>query len=286
MKRILVLGMSGMLGSAVHKIFSEDARFEVWGTRRSSASAPHLSPAMQARVLDGVDVLRETALSEVMQQVSPDVVINCVGLVKQLQAADDPLEVLPINAMLPHRLAKHCARTDARLIHVSTDCIFSGSKGGYIESDMSDATDLYGKSKFIGELHTLPHVITLRTSLIGHELNSAHSLVNWFLSQSGVVKGYSRAIFSGFPTVELATVIRDYILPNTALQGLYHVATSPISKYDLLRLIAQIYGKEIDIVEDRKLVIDRSLDGSRFSAETGYIAPDWPELVQRMHAFG
>jgi len=285
-KRILVLGMSGMLGSAVHKIFSEDARFEVWGTRRSSASAPHLSPAMQARVLDGVDVLRETALSEVMQQVSPDVVINCVGLVKQLQAADDPLEVLPINAMLPHRLAKHCARTDARLIHVSTDCIFSGSKGGYIESDMSDATDLYGKSKFIGELHTLPHVITLRTSLIGHELNSAHSLVNWFLSQSGVVKGYSRAIFSGFPTVELATVIRDYILPNTALQGLYHVATSPISKYDLLRLIAQIYGKEIDIVEDRKLVIDRSLDGSRFSAETGYIAPDWPELVQRMHAFG
>ena len=286
MKRILVLGMSGMLGSAVHKIFSEDARFEVWGTRRSSASAPHLSPAMQARVLDGVDVLRETALSEVMQQVSPDVVINCVGLVKQLQAADDPLEVLPINAMLPHRLAKHCARTDARLIHVSTDCIFSGSKGGYIESDMSDATDLYGKSKFIGELHTLPHVITLRTSLIGHELNSAHSLMNWFLSQSGVVKGYSRAIFSGFPTVELATVIRDYILPNTALQGLYHVATSPISKYDLLRLIAQIYGKEIDIVEDRKLVIDRSLDGSRFSAETGYIAPDWPELVQRMHAFG
>jgi len=285
-KRILVLGMSGMLGSAVHKIFSEDARFEVWGTRRSSASAPHLSPAMQARVLDGVDVLRETALSEVMQQVSPDVVINCVGLVKQLQAADDPLEVLPINAMLPHRLAKHCARTDARLIHVSTDCIFSGSKGGYIESDMSDATDLYGKSKFIGELHTLPHVITLRTSLIGHELNSAHSLMNWFLSQSGVVKGYSRAIFSGFPTVELATVIRDYILPNTALQGLYHVATSPISKYDLLRLIAQIYGKEIDIVEDRKLVIDRSLDGSRFSAETGYIAPDWPELVQRMHAFG
>jgi len=285
-KRILVLGMSGMLGRAVHKIFSEDARFEVWGTRRSSASAPHLSPAMQARVLDGVDVLRETALSEVMQQVSPDVVINCVGLVKQLQAADDPLEVLPINAMLPHRLAKHCARTDARLIHVSTDCIFSGSKGGYIESDMSDATDLYGKSKFIGELHTLPHVITLRTSLIGHELNSAHSLVNWFLSQSGVVKGYSRAIFSGLPTVELATVIRDYILPNTALQGLYHVATSPISKYDLLRLIAQIYGKEIDIVEDRKLVIDRSLDGSRFSAETGYIAPDWPELVQRMHAFG
>ena len=286
MKRILVLGMSGMLGSAVHKFFAEDARFEVWGTRRSSASSSHLSPISQTRVLDDVDVLCEAALPEVMQQVSPDVVINCVGLVKQLQAADDPLEVLPINAMLPHRLAKHCALVGARLIHVSTDCIFSGYKGGYVESDTSDATDLYGKSKFIGELHTLPNVITLRTSIIGHELNSAHSLVNWFLSQSGVVKGYSRAIFSGLPTVELATVIRDYILPNTALHGLYHVAASPINKYDLLRLIAQIYGKEIDIVEDRKLVIDRSLDGSRFSAATGYIAPAWPELVRRMHEFG
>ena len=132
----------------------------------------------------------------------------------------------------------------------------------------------------------MPHAVTLRTSIIGHELGSAHGLVGWFLSQSGPVRGYTKAIFSGLPTVELAAVIRDRILAAPSLRGLYHVAGAPIAKYELLRLVASAYGKSTEIVPDDRVAIDRSLDGSRFSEATGYTAPPWPELVRRMHDFG
>lgn len=219
----------------------------------------------------------------VLARVQPDVLINCVGLIKQLADAKDPLTALPINAMLPHRLARLCELAGTRLIHMSTDCVFSGRQGAYRESDMSDAEDLYGKSKYIGELHDLPHAITLRTSIIGHELGSSHALVDWFLSQQGSVKGFTKAIFSGLPTVELARVMKDFVIPHPQLNGLYHVAAEPIAKLDLLQLVAAEYGKQVDICPDDELVIDRSLDGSRFRDATGYVAPAWPELIRRMH---
>jgi dTDP-4-dehydrorhamnose reductase len=153
----------------------------------------------------------------------------------------------------------------------------------YVESDISDAEDLYGKSKYIGELHDLPHAVTLRTSIIGHELNSHFSLVDWFLSQTDIVKGYKKAIFSGLPTVELADLIKDYVIPNTKLQGLYHVSVDPIDKYTLLNLIADVYGKDIEIEADEKVQIDRSLDSSRFQQTTGYKPPSWQELIAKMH---
>lgn len=235
------------------------------------------------RLLCRLDVLDHDALTAVMARVKPDVVINCVGLIKQLADAKDPLTALPINAMLPHRLARLCELGGARLIHVSTDCVFSGRKGMYLESDPSDAEDLYGKSKYIGELHDLPYVITLRTSIIGHELGSSHALVEWFLAQQGSVRGFTKAIFSGLPTVELARVMKDFVIAHPQLNGLYHVAAEPIDKYRLLGLVAAQYGKSIEIFPDEALVIDRSLDGSRFRAATGYVAPDWVELVRRMH---
>lgn len=224
------------------------------------------------------------ALVSVLDKVRPEVVINCVGLIKQIADAKDPLTALPINSMLPHQLALLCSLAQARLIHVSTDCVFSGRRGGYREDDISDAEDLYGKSKYIGELHDRPGAITLRTSIIGHELNSSQSLVDWFLSQQGAVKGFSKAIFSGLPTVELARVMKDYVLPRPELSGLYHVAAQPIDKLGLLRLVAKQYDKHTEIIPDDKLVIDRSLDGNRFSEITGYIAPAWPELVRIMWA--
>ena len=185
--------------------------------------------------------------------------------------------------MLPHRLARLCELAGARLIHISTDCVFSGRKGLYLESDLSDAEDLYGKSKYIGELHDLPHAITLRTSIIGHELGSNYALVDWFLSQEGGVKGFTKAIFSGLPTVELARVMKDFVVPHPQLNGLYHVAAKPIDKFRLLSLVAAQYGKAIDIRPEDALVIDRSLDGSRFREATGYVAPEWPELIRRMY---
>ena len=283
MARILVLGVTGMLGNAVFNVFFSDARHETWGTLRSASGLRHFAQASHARLACGVDVLDQDALTAVMARVRPEVVINCVGLIKQLADAKDPLTALPINAMLPHRLAQLCVLSGARLIHVSTDCVFSGRKGMYLESDLSDAEDLYGKSKYIGELHDLPHAITLRTSIIGHELGSSYALVDWFLSQQGSVKGFTQALFSGLPTVELARVMKDFVIPHPQLNGLYHVAAEPIDKFRLLTLVAAQYGKSIEIRQDDALVIDRSLNGSRFAEATGYVAPEWPELVRRMH---
>jgi dTDP-4-dehydrorhamnose reductase len=167
-------------------------------------------------------------------------------------------------------------------VQISTDCVFSGRQGGYRESDPTDATDLYGQSKFIGEVRDAAHAITLRTSIIGHELASCHALVDWFLSQQGRAPGYSRAVFSGLPVNEFARVIRDFVLPHPELHGLYHVSARPITKCELLRLIARVYGKDIEIVPDDAVVIDRSLNSERFTQATGYVAPDWPALIESM----
>ncbi|KPA96662.1 MULTISPECIES: dTDP-4-dehydrorhamnose reductase family protein [Pseudomonas] len=282
--RVLVLGITGMLGGAVFRAFNSDLEHETWGTLRNSTGLKYFPDVTQDKLVCGVDALDQDALTAAFVQVRPDVVINCVGLIKQLAYANDPLTALPINAMLPHRLARLCALSGTRLIHISTDCVFSGRKGSYRESDPSDAEDLYGKSKYIGELHDVQGAVTLRTSIIGHELSSNYSLVDWFLAQEGSVPGFSRAVFSGLPTAELARVIKDFVLPHPELNGLYHVSAEPITKLDLLSLIARQYGKSIEILPDATLVIDRSLDSERFTRATGYKAPTWPQLIELMHA--
>jgi dTDP-4-dehydrorhamnose reductase len=281
--RVLVLGVTGMLGNAILRVFVEDGQHDVWGTMRSEGGRHYFAKELQPCLMAGVDVLDNDTLMEAMVRVRPEVVINCVGLIKQLADSKDPLVALPINSMLPHRLAKICSLAGARLIHISTDCVFSGRSGGYLESDLSDAEDLYGKSKFIGELHDLPHAITLRTSIIGHELNSNNALVDWFLAQQDEVKGFAQAIFSGLPTVEFGRVIKDFVLPNPALHGLYHISAAPIDKFTLLSLIADIYDKKILIRKDEQININRSLNSARFSKETGYVAPAWLELIKLMH---
>lgn len=283
--KVLVLGASGMLGNAVARTMGADPSHEVVGTVRSTASGTRLAASFTGSILPGVDVLDHDALVQVVGRTKPNVVINCVGLVKQFADASDPLAALPINSLFPHRLARLCALSGARVVHISTDCVFSGRTGNYREDDPSDAEDLYGKSKYIGELHDYPHAITLRTSIIGHELSSRHGLVEWFLSQEGQVRGFAKAIFSGLPTVELSRIIRDVIVPSPDLCGLYHVSAAPISKLELIRLVASAYGKDIAIVPDDHLVIDRSLDSQKFTDATGYRAPKWPSLINQMHEF-
>lgn len=282
---VLVLGASGMLGHAVLRFFAGSSGITVYGSVRSGAAKALLPSAVQSNVITGIDVDNWDSLVALFARTQPDVVINCVGLVKQLAEADDPLAAIPINSLLPHRLARLCAVRGARLVHISTDCVFAGTRGMYLETDPSDAKDLYGRSKFLGEVHG-PGAVTLRTSIIGPELNSAHGLVGWFLAQTGRIRGFTHAIFSGLPTVELARVIRDFVLPDPQLQGLYHVAAAPINKYELLRLIAAAYGRTIEIAPDAALVIDRSLNAGRFRELTGYVAPDWPGLVHAMREFG
>jgi dTDP-4-dehydrorhamnose reductase len=211
-------------------------------------------------------------------------VLNCIGVIKQLALAKDPLASIEINALFPHRLAQYCALSDARLIQISTDCVFNGKGHMYRETDFADAEDLYGRTKYLGEVD-YSNAVTLRTSIIGHEIGKTLSLVDWFLSQPGpMVKGYTHAFYTGLPTVELARVVRDVVAPRPDMRGLWHVASAPIDKFSLLRLVAKIYGKGVTLIPDDSVRIDRSLDGSRFERETGYKAPDWPALVSAMHA--
>jgi dTDP-4-dehydrorhamnose reductase len=281
--KILVIGASGMIGSAMLRVMNEKFSSNVVGTVRDSSIARYFEPDLAARLICDVDVESQDSLVKALSLVRPDVVINCAGLTKHKPTADDPLSALPINALMPHRLARLCALTGARFIHVSTDCVFSGKRGSYTEGDIADAEDVYGKSKILGEV-TYPNTVTVRTSTIGRELNSKYGLLEWFLAQDKSCKGYKKAIFSGLPTVLFAQIVRDIIIPNIKLSGLFHVSAAPISKYDLLRLISKEYSKEIDIVPDDTFHIDRSLDSSLFRNATGYVAPSWDEIIHLMHS--
>lgn len=282
--RVLVLGASGMLGNAVFRILNEKQDWIVYGTVRSGDVKKFFSPELRERILVGCDVNNQDALVQLIGKIRPQVIINCISLAKPLLTASDPLEIIPIYALLPHRLAGLCSLFGARLVHISTDGVFTGSKGQYTEDDFPDARDIYGVSKILGEVN-YPHTISLRTSFIGHELQGENGLLGWFLSRQESCKCFSRAIFSGLPTVVIAQIIRDFVIPQASMYGVYHVAAQPISKFDLLGIVAEKYGKSIEIIPVDEPVIDRSLNADRFRAATGYAPPDWPELINIMHSY-
>ncbi len=271
-----------MLGHAIAAFLEKSPSFEVFATARSSESLPAVLHQPRIRIKSGVDVLARPNFQAVLDDIRPHVVINCIGIIKQLPVAKDPIISITVNSLFPHQLAQACKAIGARLIHISTDCVFAGDKGNYTEDDRPDAIDLYGRSKLLGELD-YPPCITLRTSIIGHELKGNHGLVEWFLSQRGKVRGFTRAIYSGFPTIELARIIADYVILNPELTGLYHVSSDPISKYELLKLVAERYGKKIEIEPYADFVLDRSLNSDRFRKATGYKPPSWPELIDMMY---
>ena len=282
--KILVIGASGMIGSTMLRVMHDKFPAAAHGTVRDGSIGRFFHPDVAAQLIAGIDTENNNSLVRVLEKVRPNVVINCAGLTKHKSGAEDPLISIPINSLLPHRLSNLCTLAGARLIHISTDCVFSGRHGLYKEEDAADAEDVYGKSKLLGEV-TYPHSITLRTSTIGRELNSKYGLLDWFLDQKGNCKGYTKAVFSGLPTVLFARIVRDIVIPNKHLNGLYHISAKPIAKYDLLRLIAKTYGLSIDIIPDDTLCIDRSLDSGKFQAATGYIAPGWDEIINIMHSY-
>lgn len=274
-----------MLGNTAVRLFSQSPGFLTFGSVRSSTIPIGLANNYHGSIIFNVTGENLNSLLEVFENTIPDVVINCMGVIKTNSGNNSSLAAIEVNALLPHRLAKLCGVAGARLINISTDGIFSGTKGMYTEMDIPDTRDLYALSKYLGEVNA-PHVLTLRTSIIGHELNGGSSLVDWFMKQQGVVKGFTRIIFSGLPALELARVIRDYIILNTELHGAYHISADPISKFDLLTLVAEIYKKKIDIIPDSSLVIDRSLNSIRFRSVTGYQPKPWIDLIREMYHFG
>ena len=282
-KRVIILGITGMLGHTLFRRLSRCIGLAVYGTARSAKGFSRWFPNVHPeQVKTGVHAEDFDSITQSVADIQPDIVINAIGIIKQVPAAKDPLKAIAINALLPHRIALVCKMTNARLIHVSTDCVFSGNKGGYAENDIADAPDLYGRTKLLGEV-TYPHCITLRTSIIGHELRGEHGLVEWFLAREGKVRGFTNAVFSGLPTVELARVIAEYVIPSKDLNGLYHVSSSPISKYDLLKLIADCYRLPITIEPVETPSYDKTLNSTRFRRATGYQPPGWPKLIDAMY---
>ncbi|HZM06652.1 MAG TPA: SDR family oxidoreductase [Candidatus Saccharimonadales bacterium] len=279
--RILILGGAGMLGHQLWRRLHHD--HEVWVTLRKPLSHYSSFGLFEPdRTLSGVDVTNAEALNGALRTARPEAVVNCVGIIKQLKEATIPLLSLTVNSMLPHQLAQACSAAGARLIHISTDCVFSGRKGNYTEEDLSDAEDLYGRTKFLGEVHE-PHCITLRTSIIGRELETRSGLIEWFLSQRGKkIKGFRRAIYTGFTTYELARVIEGLLVKHPGVGGLWQVSSDPINKYDLLELAKSAFEWEGEIVPDDTFVCDRSLNSSKFRQKTGYQPPSWNAMIREL----
>ena len=283
MSKILVLGAGGMLG---HKVCQGLGGHDVVGTLRGPAAALDAFPEAfgGVRLRGGLDVLDDRALAAAFEEEAPEAVVNCVGLVKQHREADDAYLAVALNALLPHRLARLCARHRARLVHISTDCVFSGDRGAYREADATDARDLYGRSKALGETGPGAAAVTLRTSFIGRELKPpTHGLVEWFLAQrGGAVDGFARVIYSGLTSLELAGVVRLVVERGAGLSGVVHVASEPISKYDLLMLVGEIYGLDVEVRRAEAPVCDRSMVMGALTEATGYSCPGWSEMITAM----
>ena len=278
--RILIFGGAGMLG---HRLWMNlNQVHETWVTVHGEASELPDIPEFPLRyILPHVDALRFDQVIRAVSSVRPDWVINCIGLIKQRTQALDPLASISLNALFPHQLSLVCQMIQARMIHLSTDCVFSGKKGEYVEQDASDAEDLYGRTKFLGEV-AYPHAVTVRTSMVGRELRTRYGLVEWFLAQKSAIKGYRKTIFSGFTTDELSHILLHYVLPRPELSGIYHVSSEPISKYDLLMLVKKSFGLSIDILPEEEPIVDRSLDSTRFRRATGYQPPTWRKMIDKL----
>lgn len=280
--KIIVLGANGLIGNEIFRFLSHNSKWDIYGTLRNKEDDLIFPSSLKENLLHSPNLLNDNELTNFLKALKPDVIINAVGLTKHKLESEDVLEIIPINSLFPHSLAKICDSLSIRLIHISTDCVFSGNKGNYLESDLTDATDIYGKSKALGELRSYSS-LTLRTSTIGYELNSTFGLLNWFLSQREKCKGYSKAIFSGFPASYFAFILQNYVIPNGNIRGLYNIASEPISKFDLLKNIADIYELDIRIEKDDSFEIDRSLNADLFNKRTGFVPPKWPELIKFMY---
>ncbi len=281
-RKILILGGTGMLGHALFCYFGK--KYDAFTTIRKTKDYEDLfPPELNQKIIPGINISDIDSIRNLIEKTKFDLVINCIGIIKQDKDSTDSKLAIAINSLFPHQLAEICKENGTRVIHISTDCVFSGNKGNYKEEDYADADDIYGRTKLLGEID-YSNTVTLRTSIIGHEIERKRSLVDWFLSQQGEVNGFTNAIYTGIPTIELAEIIDHHIIENPDMRGLYHVSSDRISKYELLSIIKKIYQKDIKIDPCDNPKIDRSLDSSRFRATTGYRPPSWESLISKMHS--
>lgn len=279
---VLILGASGMLGHKMSQILSKKMDVVCSFRRDPDKSIKNLVFKNQ-EIICGVDANDIRTVISAIESVNPDVVVNCIGIVKQLPEAKDSIQSIKINALFPHQVAKICQEKGIRFIHISTDCVFSGKKGNYLESDFADADDLYGRTKYLGEVDE-PGCLTLRTSIVGRELSSSNGLFEWFFLQKGKqVCGYKKAVFSGLTTNALSEIICEIILNYPELEGLYHVSSEQIDKYSLLSLLKEKYGLNIQIVPDESVICDKSLNCQKLREDTGLKIPLWSDMISELY---
>ena len=282
---VLIFGVNGMLGNTLFSYFSEMTSINVIGILRDINKLPIDFKYQKSKNIFTFEFINESNLKKILCKFNPKVVINCVGIVKRHPDSENPRISILINSLFPHLLNEACSLINAKLIHISTDCVFSGKDGFYNEKDYPDSNDLYGRTKLLGEVIT-NNAITLRTSYIGRELVTERGLLSWFIAQKKTIKGFSKAVFSGLPTVEIARIINEFVIPNKNLNGLYHLSSNPIDKFTLLNLINSTYKLNKKIEKDSEYIINRSLDSTRFREATGYKPLEWEKAIRVMKDFG
>ena len=282
--KLLILGSSGLLGNTITKYFLGKKNYKTYGSLSDLSKINLFKGNYFNNFVIMKNFLDLIALEEHINKLKPNVIINCLGITNKKKSDNLIEEYIEINSLFPHKLYNICCKNKIRLIHLSSDCVFSGNKGFYNEDDIPDPVDFYGRSKLLGELN-FANTLTIRKSVIGHELETRKGLLEWFLNKKDKVEGYKKVIFSGLTVLELAIIIDTYILPNKDLKGIYHISGYPISKFDLLKIIADIYRKRIQIVPNELQNIDRSLNSSSFNTLTGYKMKSWPELIKAMYEF-
>jgi dTDP-4-dehydrorhamnose reductase len=281
--RILIIGGDGMLGHTLYQYLKTKHSVKVT-LRQPYENYKKYQIFEKENVFCNIDIQQLQPLAEVLAAFKPEAVINCVGLIKQRPDKENIALNLEVNALFPHQLSLLCQKIAARLIHMSTDCVFDGKQGNYCETDLCNAEDTYGKTKFLGELHE-PHTITLRTSIIGYELKNKQSLLEWVLSQkNGTIQGYTNALYSGFTTHEMARIIERVLLHYPKHHGLYHVASNCINKHELLSLINQYFELNINVLKNNEFTCFRNLNGQFFNQDFSYVPPSWETMISELAA--
>ena len=281
--KVLILGVDGMLGHVICRCLFNDPNFDVHATTMLSEPGTYwFSPELSLKIIHNLNAYEFDNLIPVINSIKPDIIINCIAIIKPIDILNNPIASINLNALLPHKLAEVSKKYGTRIIQISSDIVFDGKSGMYKEDDQVNISDRYGMTKYLGEI-VGPNCLTIRTSIIGHELNKKSNLVEWFLSQRKSVEGYTKAIYTGLPTIELANVIKKYVLPNNSTYGVYHISSDPISKFDLLNLIATKYQSQIKVEPNNSVIVDRSLNSDAFRTLTGYTPKTWPELINSMY---
>lgn len=282
--RILVFGSTGMLGHTLIRYFQTHKSIDIEFTARNQTKKKICKEIFGKEAKYIVNANNPYSALKAIYEYKPDYCINCLGLTKQKEGLKNHLKYIKVNSLLPHHLSNYCAENNSRLIHISTDGVYSGRKGNYTEKDTPDPLDFYSRSKLLGEVSNT-NAMTIRTSIIGPELHSSKGLLEWFKSCDELVYGYSNVWFSGFPTIELSRIIYRFIIKKEIKNDIYNLSSNPINKLDLLRIINNVYGLNKKILEDRSLKVNRTLDCSKFISVSNFVKDDWISMIERMKAF-